>query len=279
MSLLDTHRDVIAVHNQPSELLESVAELSQLEDRNCRAQDVVQTVRAWGQRLCDRIAPDASAMNRLRMLNFFFFEELGFHEECSGGWADAGCLHRVIERRAGVAVSLSILYMEIGRAIGLKLFAVEFPDRFLVKLVCTGRVLVIDLSERGATLSAEQLRSRLASTGRDADPDATGGALQRCLRGVPEGDIPVRILRALGQRHQAAGRWAEALAVQSQLVRLRPGDRQELLDRAGLYERLDCPRAAARDLHRCLLLHPDAPDVGAIRMRWARLQQLASRLH
>ena len=206
MSLLDTHRDLIAVHNPPSELLESVAELSQLEDRNCRAQDVVQTVRAWGQRLCDRIAPDASAMNRLRMLNFFFFDELGFHEECSGGWADAGCLHRVIERRAGVAVSLSILYMEIGRAIGLKLFAVEFPDRFLVKLVCTGRVLVIDLSERGATLSAEQLRSRLASTGRDADPDATGGVLQRCLRGVPEGDIPVRILRALGQRHQAAGR-------------------------------------------------------------------------
>lgn len=279
MSLIDAHRDAIALHNPPSELLESVAELAHLEDHNCRPEYVVQTVRAWGQRLCGRIAPDASAMNRLRMLNFFFFEELGFHEECSGGWADAGCLHRVIERRAGVALSLSILYMEIGRAIGLRLFAVEFPDSFLVKLVCTGRVLVIDLSERGATLSAQQLRSRLALTDRGADPDEAGGALQRCLRGVPESDIPLRILRALGQRHQAAGRWAEALAVQSQLVRWLPDDRQALLDRAGLYERLDCPRAAARDLHRCLRLRPDAPDVSSIRMRWARLQQLAGRLH
>jgi len=142
------------------------------------------------------------------MLNFFFFQELGFHGERSGGdWADAGCLHRVIERRAGIALSLSILYMEIGRAIGLKLVALEFPDSFLVKLVCTGRVLVIDVSDRGATLSVQQLQSRLASTCGDADADEGCGALQRLLRGVPEDDIPVRILRALRLRHQAAGRW------------------------------------------------------------------------
>src|SRR5256885_11724476 len=47
-------------------------------------------------------------------------------------------------------------------------------------------------------------------------------------RGVPEDDIPVRILRALRQRHQTDDRWAEALAVQSQLVQLRPDDRREL---------------------------------------------------
>lgn len=276
MSRLQAAGGDISIHGPVSGLLEAVAALAALEDRRCHPQDVVQTVRHWGQRLCQRIAPDASMMNRLRMLNFFFFDELGFQGECCGGWADAGCLHRVIERRCGIALSLSILYIEIGRAIGLKLFAVEFPDGVLVKLVCTGRVLVIDLSERGVTLSVEQLRLRL---GARYGAGGAGGALQQCLREVPEQDIPVRILRALKQRHQAAGRLAEALAVQSQLVQLLPDRRQELLDRADLYESLQCPRAAAQDLYRCLLLEPNAPDADAIRRRWAQARRQDARLN
>jgi hypothetical protein len=75
MSLLDAH-DAITVHNPASALLESVAALTPLVDRDSRPEEVVRTVRTWGQRLCGRIAPDASVSNRLRMLNFFFFEEL-----------------------------------------------------------------------------------------------------------------------------------------------------------------------------------------------------------
>ena len=279
MSSIGTHEYLATPPTLGSALLENVAALTPLADHDSRPEQVVQTVRAWGQRLCDRIAPDVSVLNRLRMLNHFFFEELGFHgERCGQDWADAGCLHRVIERRVGVAVSLSILYMEIGRAIGLKLCAVEFPGSFLVKLVCTGRVLVIDVAERGATLSAHELRSRLAATRIETDA-AQCDALQRCLREVSESDILVRILLALRLRHRSAGQWAEALAVQSQLVQLLPGARQPLLDRAGLYERLECPRAAAADLQMCLRLEPRAADAGPIRRRWARLQKLAGRLN
>jgi regulator of sirC expression with transglutaminase-like and TPR domain len=96
---------------------------------------------------------------------------------------------------------------------------------------------------------------------------------------VPEDDIPVRILRALRQRHQAAERWTDALAVQSELLQLRPDDRRELLERAGLYERLDCARAAALDLQTCLRLDPDAADADSIRHRWLQLYQQASRLN
>ena len=281
MNLLDTHGDGITVrHHHAGALLESVAALTPLVDRDSRPEEVVRTVRDWGQRLCGRIAPDASVLNRLRMLNFFFFQELGFHgERSSGDWADAGSLHRVIERRSGIALSLSILYMEIGRAIGLKLVALEFPDSFLVKLVCTSHVLVIDVSDRGATLSEEQLQTRLASACADADAGEACGALRRFLRGVPEDDIPVRILRALRRRHQAAAQWSEALAVQSQLVQLRPGDRRELIDRANLYEQLGCPGAAAVDLQTCLRLDPDAPDAESIRRRCVQLQLRASRLN
>jgi regulator of sirC expression with transglutaminase-like and TPR domain len=84
---------------------------------------------------------------------------------------------------------------------------------------------------------------------------------------------------ALRQRHQTDDRWAEALAVQSQLVQLRPDDRRELMVRAGLYERLGCPRAAAVDLQTCLRLDPDAADTDSIRQRCLQLQQQARRLN
>ena len=279
MRLPDPSHETIALPAASSALLESVAALTPLADRESRPEEVVRIVRDWGRQLCGRIAPDASVSNRLRMLNFFFFQELGFRGESSGGeWADASCLHRVIEQRSGIGLPLSILYIEIGRAIGLKLGALEFPGGILVKVVCTGGVLVIDVLDRGATLSVEQLRTRLGSSC-GPNPSDARGTLERMLRAVPEDDIPLRILRSLRQRHQAAGRWQEALAVQSQLVQLRPSDRRELLQRAGLYERLDCARAAALDLLACLRLDPNAADASSIRRRWAALQQRSRHLH
>jgi regulator of sirC expression with transglutaminase-like and TPR domain len=262
-----------------SALLEAVAALGRFVDRDSRPEDVVSTVRGWAQRLCGRIAPDASALNRLRMLNHFFFDELGFHGEAGEEGAEAGYLHRVIERRAGIADSLSLLYMEIGRAIGLRLCGVSLAGSFLVKLDCNSGVVVIDVSERGCTLSVEQLRTKLAEGPQAAATRGGDATLQRCLRAVSEDDILLRILRGLGRRHRAAAQWEAALAVQSQLVERLPGSRRERLLRADLYERLECPRAAAADLELCLRQSPEAADAGELRRRFLRLQRRAGRLN
>jgi len=279
MNSLQAHVGAMAQGHGGSALLEAVASLALCVDRDSRPQEVVSTVRVWSQRLCGRIAPDVSALNRLRLLNHFFFDELGFHGSVADDPLEAGYLHRVIERRAGIAVCLSLLYMEIGRAIGLRLRAVAFAGSLLVKLDCNGRVLVIDVSERGTTLSIEQLRSRLSAVNQDGGDEVKDAALQRCLRGVSEDDILLRILRGLGQRHRAAGQWSAALAVQSQLVDRLPGNRRERLRRAELYERLECPRAAAADLEICLLQEPRGAGADGIRRRFALLQRRASRLH
>jgi regulator of sirC expression with transglutaminase-like and TPR domain len=262
-----------------SALLEAVAALGRVVDRDSRPEDVVTTVLGWAQRLCGRIAPDASALNRLRMLNHFFFGELGFHGEAGEDRADGAYLHRVIERRAGTADCLSLLYMEIGRAIGLRLRGVSLAGSFLVKLNCSGGVLLIDVSERGSTLSEEEVRSKLAARSRGAARRSGDEVLQRCLHGVSEDDILLRILRRLKQRHRAAGQWDAALAVQTRLVERFPGSTRERLDRADLYEKLECPRAAADDLAQCLRQDPDAAGAGELRRRYLALQRRARRLH
>ena len=63
------------------------------------------------------------------------------------------------------------------------------------------------------------------------------------------------------------------------LVALLPDDAQERLDRAQLYERLECPRAAVADLVAYLSLSAAPADVAEVNQRLARLRQAASRLH
>jgi regulator of sirC expression with transglutaminase-like and TPR domain len=260
-------------------LLEAAAGLTRLVDRDSRPEQVVATVRAWARSLGGRIASDTSVRNRLRMLNHFFFDELGFHGEQGNDCADAGYLHRVIERRAGVADSLALLYMEIGRSIGLRMVGLALADSFLVKLNCNGCALVIDVAERGCTLSAEQLRSKLSDAmpgrgARQGDRD-----LQQRLREISEDDMLLAFLRNIGRRHRAAGQWGSALAVQSLLVERLPSSRLERLRRAELYERLECPRAAAADLAQCLTDDPDGSDAAELHGRYLRLRHRASRLH
>ena len=82
-------------------------------------------------RLEDEQRPERAVM----ALNHYLFDELGF----SGNAADYydprnSYLNDVIERRLGIPITLSIVYIEIGQRLGLALRGVSFPGHFLVKL-------------------------------------------------------------------------------------------------------------------------------------------------
>jgi len=71
-------------------------------------------------------------------------------------------LHRVIKRRRGIPITLSLLYVELGRAAGLCLDGVSFPGHFLVRLTLNDAAVFIDVFNGGVSLSDSELRGRLA---------------------------------------------------------------------------------------------------------------------
>lgn len=260
----------------PLPLLETAAQVPLYADPDFEPQAVVAQVRSWGKRLSARVAADASGLARLRMLNHFFFGELGFHGAVDDYQAASNSyLHRVIARRRGIPITLSLLYLELGESVGLGLQGVSFPGHFLVKLPRHEGALIVDVFGGGSTLSAGDLRARL----RAAMPHLTDQALAPHLRAATRRDILARLLRNLKAIHWQAQDWPAALEVMNRLIAVIPEAAQERRDRSRVYELLQCPRAAADDLEKYLSLCPLPADAPRLRERLQRLRQSVTRLH
>ena len=103
-----------------------------------------------------------SAEERVVALNKFLFEDDGFWGNTDDYYDPRNSyLNEVIDRKTGIPITLSILYMELGRRIGLPLEGVSFPGHFLVRLRLRGGVLVLDPFSGGAPQSEDDLRERL----------------------------------------------------------------------------------------------------------------------
>ncbi|GIL04870.1 tetratricopeptide repeat protein [Betaproteobacteria bacterium PRO7] len=277
MNALESFERLIGARCEaPLALLEAAASVPLYARQDFDPAQVVRTVRAWGERLRARIAPDASTVSRLRMLNHFYFDELGFRPNEDEYYSvDNSYLHRVVERRTGIPITLSLLYIEVGRAIGLKLAGVGFPGHFLVKLAMSEGALFIDVFGRGQTLSADALRARLKAVLRgSAEPP-----LAPYLRAASEREVLARLLRNLKAIHAEHEEWPALLEIQHRLVALLPDAPEERRDRAFVFERLECPRAAAEDLSAYLAARPEPRDARELRSRLKELRDAARSLN
>ncbi|HEX7777292.1 MAG TPA: transglutaminase-like domain-containing protein [Parvibaculum sp.] len=69
---------------------------------------------------------------------------------------NANLMH-VIDRRKGLPVTLGVLYLHIGRALGLDLVGLNFPGHFVLRLQAGSTAAIIDPFNRGQTLSSADL--------------------------------------------------------------------------------------------------------------------------
>jgi regulator of sirC expression with transglutaminase-like and TPR domain len=106
-------------------------------------------------------------------LNEVLFEELGFcgNEE---DYYDPrnSFLNEVIDRRVGIPISLSVMYMEVARRLGVIMSGVGFPGHFLVRYDYNGATVIIDPYGQGRTLDASDLEALLAHAAPDLELEA-----------------------------------------------------------------------------------------------------------
>lgn len=225
-----------------------------------------------------RLAADAFAEQKVAAINHHLFAELNFAGN-TGAYYDPrnSYLNEVLERRVGIPITLSIVYLEVGRRVGLPVQGVSFPGHFLVKVRLRQGALVLDPFACGEPQSEGSLRVRL---GQFMSPDEAGTTdLAPFLDGASSRQIVVRVLRNLKAIYLESGNAEAALAVMSRLLLVVPESAEELRDRGLVYAKLECFRPAAADLQNYLRRRPDAPDAVEIHAHLVELRAAGARLN
>jgi regulator of sirC expression with transglutaminase-like and TPR domain len=262
-------------------LTETAVAIAQDEYPELDPQAVLSDLDALGERLKRRIPADAVPVQKLRFLNRYFFQELGFAGNVNDYYdADNSYINRVLETRRGIPITLAVLYIELASQIGLTARGVSFPGHFLVKLKLPRGEVVIDPFS-GQSLSREELDELLApyrrSQGLTGDFDVPLGLF---LQSAPARDVVARMLRNLKEIHRSAEDWARLLAVMNRLVVLLPDAWDERRDRGLVYAEMGEHAAAGDDLEGYLEHRPDAEDHAALVERLRELRAMGRpRLH
>ena len=234
-------------------------------------------IEALATELSTRVAEAASETDRILALNRFLFEEQRFAPNVENFYDPRNSfLNEVLERRLGIPISLSILYIEVGRRIGLTLKGVSFPGHFLVKCKVKEGTVVLDPYCGGLSLSLHDLQQRLR--------EVRGGEVSRAivagmLVAANKKEILGRMLRNLKAIYLDNDEHDRALSVMEWIITLSPADANEVRDRGLLYRNLEGFRAALEDLERYLDLAPDAEDAQEIREHVIELRKAVDRLN
>jgi len=235
------------------------------------------------KRLRARLALDALMEDRVIALNEFLFDEMGFSGNTDDYYDPRNSyLNEVIDRRTGIPITLAVLYMEIGRRIGLPFAGVSFPGHFLVRMPLRGGTLVLDPFSGGVPQPEDELRERLK---RVIPREALGGVpvaelpLEQFLEPASNRQILARLLRNLKGVYREKDQPERLLAVLNRMVVVAPDAPAELRDRGFVYQRLECWRPALRDFADYLEREPDAADQDEVRARMVDLTLRCARLN
>jgi regulator of sirC expression with transglutaminase-like and TPR domain len=274
-SALDYFAALVADDSSLS-LLEAAVAIAQDDDPTLDVQGVLAQVDELGERFKRRLPADTAPLAKLRLLNRYFFHELGFGGNVNNYYDRANSLlPQVLASRRGIPITLAVLYIEFASHVGIAARGVSFPGHFLVKVhMPLGEVVIDPFS--GQSLSREELEERLAPyrqqrglAGEDELP------LALFLQPAPARDVIARMLRNLREIHRSHCDWRRLEQVQARLVVLLPEAWDERRDHALALAELGAHRRAAEALAVYLQHQPNAGDAPALRRRllaWQKLQ-------
>jgi regulator of sirC expression with transglutaminase-like and TPR domain len=227
----------------------------------------------------DRSAGENTPYRLIASLNYVLFTQEGYRGNRDDYYDPKNSfLNDVIERRIGIPIALSVLYMEVARRADLRLHGVGFPGHFLVKYAGDeGEIvpeIVTDPFDKGEVRTTEELQKML---------DRLYGGKVRLqpefLSRVSNRQIVQRMLANLKAIYMRQENFLKAVSVVERLVILDPISADEIRDRGLLYLKLERFPEAVDDLETYLRLMPDAADAEEILEQVLALKERPAQVH
>jgi regulator of sirC expression with transglutaminase-like and TPR domain len=143
--------------------------LARLDNEDVEVEVYRSEVERMARKVRERLKKDGTENVRIETLNRYLFEERGFHGSRGDYYNRSNSyISEVIDDREGLPITLSVLYIELARRLGLKVEGVGLPAHFVVRHVpAKGEPRLIDVYEGGKVLSREEAAKKVeALTGK-----------------------------------------------------------------------------------------------------------------
>jgi regulator of sirC expression with transglutaminase-like and TPR domain len=200
----------------------------------------------------------------------YLFGELGFHGNEEDFFDPRNsCLNQVLERRMGIPISLSVMYMEVARRLRMPVFGISLPRRFVIQFDDGNYSTYIDPYSGGRTITAQECFALAGA--RVADP--------ALLRRATKKEIAIRMLQNLRGVYLRREDWARAVQTLDLLLIGAPNIAGWYKQRGLLEIELRRFYAARQDLERYLELEPEAADKPEILKQIQAIHQWLARVN
>ncbi len=214
------------------------------------------------ERVRDRLDEETAPLVILQELSRVLFEEEGFRGNAEAYYDPRNSfLNDVLDRRVGVPLTLSLLYLEVGWRLGLPLHGVNFPGHFLVRYDGEALKLLIDPFQKGEIRFEDEAQELL-----DRVYGGTVSLQPSYLRPAGRKDILVRLLSNLKGIYLNTRDDRRALAATERILLVRPDAAEEVRDRGMLLARLGFADDALQELRDYLTRAPGADDAERVRL-------------
>jgi regulator of sirC expression with transglutaminase-like and TPR domain len=201
--------------------------------------------------------PDRTPINYIESINEILFVQEGLRGNSEDYYDPRNSyINQVLDRKLGIPVSLSLVYMEVARRIDFSVKGVGFPGHFLAKHVSVsdGREIIIDPFNMGKILTANACQELL-----DKFQSSKEEVSSSMLQPMEKRAIITRMLYNLKGIYMQKEQHTHAISIIEKILLLNPGISSEICDRGILYMQTSLFGQALADLE-FYLSHTAAPE-------------------
>ena len=268
-------KELLSASGGESELDLAALQLASIEFPQLDPTPFVEILDSYARELQATLPASASGEEYLLAANQLLFQQEGFHGNAEDYYhPHNSCLNAVIASRAGIPITLSLIYMEVARRLDRPVTGIGLPGHFLVRYDDGEFSTYVDPFHEGRILSVEECRKLALQVAR-VDIFAVPSALEP----VSKRQILLRMLNNLRNAYYRREEIDKAIQIHDLLIEAIPESAVDYRQRAALLMQQRRYKAALLDFATYLHLSPQAPDREKVEQQIEELRQYIQTLN
>ncbi len=250
--------------SQPDEQINlglSALYIAQEEYPSLNAIEYLNALDTMALEIKERLPVQKYPLKIIQVINSYLYDDLKFNGNITDYYDPRNSfLNEVIERRIGIPITLSLVYLEIAKRIDFPMVGVGMPGHFLIRPQIAGMEIFVDAFNRGEVLFPDDCQERIMQVyGQPVTMQP------EFLADISNRHFLARMLSNLKLIYLNSQQLDKALAAIERILMLFPDAIAEIRDRGLVYYQVGRWVAAVEDFEAYLHKVPDAQDAPVIR--------------